>query len=158
MYSFLILCLFLSLRVECTTWSRDSHGLFDYEARHMNVKHFLVSKASRLFRVGAQVECLQECDPIPYAASAAAAAAASSAAPAAANAGPGAAAAAPGAAAAAPGAAAAASGQAAAAAATQPAEAEEAAAAAGEQQQSDNTPQTTDFLLSIRCSRDGRRV
>lgn len=103
-----------ALRVECTTWSRDSHGLFDYEARHMNVRHFLVSRAARLFRVGAHVECVPESAPIPTAAPAAATAT------------------------------------------TQLAEAAESAAAAGEQQP--EVPQTTDFLLSIRCSRDGKYV
>lgn len=78
----------------------------------MNVRHFLVSRAARLFRVGAHVECVPESAPIPTAAPAAATAT------------------------------------------TQPAEAAESAAAAGDQQQ--ETPQTTDFLLSIRCSRDGK--
>ncbi|KAL8272612.1 hypothetical protein Esti_003501 [Eimeria stiedai] len=114
-----------ALHVECTTWSRDSHGLFDYEARHMNVRRFQVSRAARLFRVGAHVDCVPESAPIPTAAPAGTTATTTAAATPLAS--------------------------------VQPAEAADSAAAAGDQQQQE-TPQTTDFLLSIRCSRDGKYV
>ncbi|KAL8455926.1 hypothetical protein Emag_000169 [Eimeria magna] len=114
-----------ALHVECTTWSRDSHGLFDYEARHMNVRRFQVSRPARLFRVGAHVDCVPETAPIPTAAPAGTTATTTAAATPLAS--------------------------------VQPAEAAESAAAAGDQQQQE-TPQTTDFLLSIRCSRDGKYV
>ncbi|KAL8453984.1 hypothetical protein Emed_000598 [Eimeria media] len=115
-----------ALHVECTTWSRDSHGLFDYEARHMNVRRFQVSRAARLFRVGAHVDCVPESAPIPTAAPTGTTATTTAAATPLAS-------------------------------VQQPAEAAESAAAAGDQQQPE-TPQTTDFLLSIRCSRDGKYV
>ncbi|KAL8430663.1 hypothetical protein ACSSS7_005798 [Eimeria intestinalis] len=117
--------LFIRLQVECTTWSRDSHGLFDYEARHMNVRRFQVSRAARLFRVGAHVDCVPESAPIPTAAPAGTTAATTAAATPLAS--------------------------------VQPAESAESVAAGGDQQQQE-APQTTDFLLSIRCSRDGKYV
>lgn len=94
----------------------------------MNVRHFLVSRAARLFRVGAHVECVPESAPIPTAAPAAA-----------------------GAAAAIP---AAAAQQQQTEAATEAAAAP-AAAENQQQQQQEAAALTTDFLLSIRCSRDG---
>ncbi|KAL5367226.1 SSM4 like ring finger and forkhead associated(FHA) domain-containing protein [Cryptosporidium parvum] len=45
-----------SLIIETTTWSRDSHELFDYEAQHINNKKFLVSKNSKIFRQN--TECM----------------------------------------------------------------------------------------------------
>ncbi|KAK9171176.1 Zinc finger,RING/FYVE/FHA/SMAD/PHD-type domain containing protein [Cryptosporidium meleagridis] len=45
-----------SLIIETTTWSRDSHELFDYEAQHINNKKFLVSKNSKIFRQN--TECI----------------------------------------------------------------------------------------------------
>ncbi|KAH8583477.1 SSM5 like ring finger with a forkhead associated (FHA) domain [Cryptosporidium sp. chipmunk genotype I] len=44
------------LIIETTTWSRDSHELFDYEAQHINNKKFLVSKNSKIFRQN--TECM----------------------------------------------------------------------------------------------------
>ncbi|OII72836.1 SSM4 like RING finger with a forkhead associated domain-containing protein [Cryptosporidium ubiquitum] len=44
------------LIIETTTWSRDSHELFDYEAQHINNKKFLVSKSSKIFRQN--TECM----------------------------------------------------------------------------------------------------
>ncbi|KAJ1604699.1 SSM4 like ring finger and forkhead associated(FHA) domain-containing protein [Cryptosporidium canis] len=45
-----------SLIIETTTWSRDSHELFDYEAQHINNKKFLVSRSSKIFRQN--TECM----------------------------------------------------------------------------------------------------
>lgn len=45
-----------NLIIETTTWSRDSHELFDYEAQHINNKKFLVSKSSKIFRQN--TECM----------------------------------------------------------------------------------------------------
>lgn len=44
------------LIIETTTWSRDSHELFDYEAQHINNKKFLVNKSSKIFRQN--TECM----------------------------------------------------------------------------------------------------
>lgn len=52
-------CLY-SVRIECTTWTRDSHGLFDYEARQVAVRHFMTTEPARLYRTGSTVECLAE--------------------------------------------------------------------------------------------------
>ncbi|PFH34599.1 FHA domain-containing protein [Besnoitia besnoiti] len=54
-----------ALRVECTTWHRDSHDLFDYETRHVNVKQFVVTRSARLFRLDADINCVLESAPIP---------------------------------------------------------------------------------------------
>ncbi|KFG53683.1 FHA domain-containing protein, partial [Toxoplasma gondii FOU] len=53
------------LRVECTTWHRDSHDLFDYETRHVNVKQFVVTRSARLFRLDADINCVLESAPVP---------------------------------------------------------------------------------------------
>lgn len=51
--------------VEAITWNRDSHDLFDYEARHVNIKRFYVSMSGKLFRYGTDVACIAEGYNIP---------------------------------------------------------------------------------------------
>ena len=38
------------------TWSRDSHGLFDYESRHLTKNNLNATKDSILRRVGNDIE------------------------------------------------------------------------------------------------------
>eukprot|EP01069_Polyplicarium_translucidae_P002588 Polyplicarium_translucidae@DN2073_c0_g1_i2.p1 len=48
------------LRVQTTTWTRDSHDLFDYEARHVNAKTFFLRKGGKLFRQGVEVSLIHD--------------------------------------------------------------------------------------------------
>ena len=34
------------------TWSRDSHGLFDYESRHLTKRTLKADKANMIMRIG----------------------------------------------------------------------------------------------------------
>ena len=42
--------------MRCVTWSRDSHGLFDYESRYINKKNIKTQTGGRIIRVGNDVE------------------------------------------------------------------------------------------------------
>ena len=37
--------------MRCVTWSRDSHGLFDYESRYINKKNIKTRQAGRIVRL-----------------------------------------------------------------------------------------------------------
>ena len=51
---------FLNFRVymRCVTWSRDSHGLFDYESRYINKKNIKTTKSGRIIRLENDVELI----------------------------------------------------------------------------------------------------
>jgi len=40
------------------TWARDSHGLFDYESRHLSKSTMKTNQASTLRRVNNEIEIL----------------------------------------------------------------------------------------------------
>ena len=40
----------------CVTWSRDSHGLFDYESRYINKKNIKTSSGGKIIRLNNDVE------------------------------------------------------------------------------------------------------
>ena len=42
--------------MRCVTWSRDSHGLFDYESRYISKKNIKTSGAGRIVRMNNDVE------------------------------------------------------------------------------------------------------
>ena len=44
--------LFFSVLMKGITWSRDSHGLFDYESRHLTKKTLKASFESMIIRFG----------------------------------------------------------------------------------------------------------
>ena len=57
--------------MRCVTWSKDSHGLFDYESRHIskkNIKSFSQGKIVRIDNevefVSAEVEALHQAQPL----------------------------------------------------------------------------------------------
>eukprot|EP00929_Paragymnodinium_shiwhaense_P043295 TRINITY_DN22286_c0_g1_i1.p1 TRINITY_DN22286_c0_g1~~TRINITY_DN22286_c0_g1_i1.p1 ORF type:complete len:446 (+),score=79.90 TRINITY_DN22286_c0_g1_i1:101-1438(+) len=49
-----------SVRVESSTWSRDSHELFDFEAAGLKKRVFQVDKSARCFRRGTDVEMTED--------------------------------------------------------------------------------------------------
>ncbi|OII77365.1 zinc finger C3HC4 FHA domain-containing protein [Cryptosporidium andersoni] len=55
----------IGLIVETTTWSRDSHELFDYEAHHINNRRFLVSRNSKIFRHNTDCIIVGDDDELP---------------------------------------------------------------------------------------------
>ena len=42
--------------MRCVTWSRDSHGLFDYESRYINKKNIKTQKGGKIVRLNNDVE------------------------------------------------------------------------------------------------------
>ena len=44
--------MFLSVLMKGITWSRDSHGLFDYESRHLTKKTLRAQNESMIMRTG----------------------------------------------------------------------------------------------------------
>ncbi len=42
----------LSILMKGITWSRDSHGLFDYESRHLTKKTLRTEESVMIMRVG----------------------------------------------------------------------------------------------------------
>ncbi|KAK6590271.1 hypothetical protein RS030_162417 [Cryptosporidium xiaoi] len=55
----------MGLIIETTTWSRDSHELFDYEAHHINNKRFLINRSSKIFRQSTECMILADEDELP---------------------------------------------------------------------------------------------
>ncbi|KAF8822031.1 FHA domain-containing protein [Cardiosporidium cionae] len=53
------------LSVQVTTWERDSHDLFDYEATPVHRKQFALCSAGKIFRVGTDVLCLPDDEKCP---------------------------------------------------------------------------------------------
>lgn len=48
-----------------TTWARDSHDLFDYEARHVNTKVFTIKRPMKCFRVEQDVQIVPDASANP---------------------------------------------------------------------------------------------
>ena len=44
--------------MRCVTWSRDSHGLFDYESRYINKKNIKTTTNGRIVRSENDVELI----------------------------------------------------------------------------------------------------
>lgn len=42
--------------MRCVTWSRDSHGLFDYESRYISKKNIKSLTSGRIIRLNNDVE------------------------------------------------------------------------------------------------------
>ena len=42
--------------MRCVTWSRDSHGLFDYESRYISKKNIKSQNGGRVVRLNNDVE------------------------------------------------------------------------------------------------------
>ena len=42
--------------MRCVTWSRDSHGLFDYESRYICKKNIKTSSGGKIIRLNNDVE------------------------------------------------------------------------------------------------------
>jgi hypothetical protein len=42
--------------MRCVTWSRDSHGLFDYESRYINKKNIKTNQPGKVVRLENDVE------------------------------------------------------------------------------------------------------
>lgn len=42
--------------IRCVTWTKDSHGLFDYESRHITKKNIKSTKGGRIVRISNDVE------------------------------------------------------------------------------------------------------
>lgn len=42
--------------MRCVTWSRDSHGLFDYESRYISKKNLKSCSGGRIIRINNDVE------------------------------------------------------------------------------------------------------
>ena len=49
--------------MRCVTWSRDSHGLFDYESRYINKKNIKTVQAGKVVRIDNDVEFLPASQP-----------------------------------------------------------------------------------------------
>ena len=46
--------------MRCVTWSRDSHGLFDYESRYISKKNLKTNSGGRIVRINNDVEFVNE--------------------------------------------------------------------------------------------------
>ncbi len=44
--------------MRCVTWSRDSHGLFDYESRYINKKNIRTATSGRIVRLNNDIELI----------------------------------------------------------------------------------------------------
>lgn len=44
------------INMRCVTWSRDSHGLFDYESRYITKKNLTTNQEGFIVRVNNDVE------------------------------------------------------------------------------------------------------
>lgn len=47
---------FCRVYMRCVTWSRDSHGLFDYESRYISKKNIKSTTSGRIIRLNNDVE------------------------------------------------------------------------------------------------------
>lgn len=48
-----------SLTAHCQTWSRDSHGLFDYESHNLTEQQLVCRQSGSFVRVGEEVQFVQ---------------------------------------------------------------------------------------------------
>jgi hypothetical protein len=46
------------VHMRCVTWSRDSHGLFDYESRYIAKKNIKTTTSGRIIRLNNDVELI----------------------------------------------------------------------------------------------------
>lgn len=46
--------------MRCVTWSRDSHGLFDYESRYITKRNLRTTGSGRIIRLDNDIEFLEE--------------------------------------------------------------------------------------------------
>jgi len=46
--------------MRCVTWSRDSHGLFDYESRYITKRNLRTTADGRIIRLDNDIEFLNE--------------------------------------------------------------------------------------------------
>ena len=44
--------------MRCVTWSRDSHGLFDYESRFISKKNIKTAQDGRIIRINNDVDLI----------------------------------------------------------------------------------------------------
>jgi len=44
--------------MRCVTWSRDSHGLFDYESRYISKKNIKTNRSGRIVRLNNDIELI----------------------------------------------------------------------------------------------------
>jgi len=42
--------------MRCVTWTKDSHGLFDYESRYINKKNIKTQVAGKMIRLNNDIE------------------------------------------------------------------------------------------------------
>ena len=45
-----------SILMRAVTWSRDSHGLFDYESRHIQKKNLKTQASGKMFRTNNEID------------------------------------------------------------------------------------------------------
>jgi len=50
--------------MRCVTWSKDSHGLFDYESRHISKKNIKSFQQGRIVRLDNEVEFVSKDVPV----------------------------------------------------------------------------------------------
>mmetsp|Transcript_741 Transcript_741/g.1734 ORF Transcript_741/g.1734 Transcript_741/m.1734 type:complete len:360 (-) Transcript_741:217-1296(-) len=55
----------MAINVMATTWTRDSHDLFDYETRQLTTKQLVVTQTSRVIRQGTDVYADETETPLP---------------------------------------------------------------------------------------------
>jgi hypothetical protein len=48
----MVLILLLSVEIKAVTWEKDSHGLFDYEFKHTDIRKFSVTETTSFARIG----------------------------------------------------------------------------------------------------------
>lgn len=60
-----VTCLRFSLFMSTTTWARDSHELFDYEARHVHKKSYELKRAAKVFRTTLEVQVVPDGQVLP---------------------------------------------------------------------------------------------
>ena len=46
--------------MRCVTWSRDSHGLFDYESRYIAKRNIKTYTGGKIVRIGNDVELISK--------------------------------------------------------------------------------------------------
>lgn len=58
------LTVFFRVFMRCVTWSRDSHGLFDYESRYIHKRNIKTATGGKVIRVDNDVELISKRTPI----------------------------------------------------------------------------------------------
>lgn len=52
------------VHMRCVTWSKESHGLFDFESRHVTKRNIKSTRGGRLFRFNNDVELVHFDKPV----------------------------------------------------------------------------------------------